>query len=99
MFNATMKFDLGEDVNALRETVHRWAQERVKPMATEIDRSNAFPPNLWTEMGNLGLWVSLWAKNLAVLACLIWRILLRLKRLRVPLPLFLCLTGRIRTCV
>ena len=55
MFNATMKFDLGEDVNALREMVHRWAQERVKPMAAEIDRSNAFPPELWTEMGELGL--------------------------------------------
>ena len=33
MFNASMTFDLGEDVNALRDVVHRWAQERVKPMA------------------------------------------------------------------
>ena len=55
MFNATMNFDLGEDVNALRDTVHRWAQERVKPMAAEIDRTNAFPPQLWREMGDLGL--------------------------------------------
>ena len=55
MFNATMTFDLGEDVNALRDSVHRWAQERVKPMAAEIDRSNAFPPELWREMGDLGL--------------------------------------------
>ena len=55
MFNATMKFDLGEDVNALREMVHRWAQERVKPMAAEIDRLNAFPTDLWAEMGELGL--------------------------------------------
>ncbi len=55
MFNATMQFDLGEDVNSLREMVHRWAQERVKPMAAEIDRSNTFPPELWTEMGELGL--------------------------------------------
>jgi len=55
MFNATMQFDLGEDVNSLREMVHRWAQERVKPMAAEIDRSNTFPPELWTEMGDLGL--------------------------------------------
>ena len=35
MFTASMKFDLGEDVEALREMVHRWAQERVKPMAVE----------------------------------------------------------------
>ncbi|WP_323770097.1 isovaleryl-CoA dehydrogenase [Antarctobacter sp.] len=55
MFTATMKFDLGEDVEALREMVYKWAQERVKPMAAEIDRSNVFPPELWKEMGDLGL--------------------------------------------
>ncbi len=55
MFNATMQFDLGEDVNALRDMVHRWAQERVKPMAAEIDRTNVFPNELWAEMGALGL--------------------------------------------
>jgi isovaleryl-CoA dehydrogenase len=55
MFNAVMSFDLGEDVNALREMVHRWAQERVKPMAAEVDRDNVFPQALWREMGDLGL--------------------------------------------
>jgi len=55
MFTAGMEFDLGEDVNALREMVHRWAQERVKPIAAEVDRSNAFPNELWREMGELGL--------------------------------------------
>ncbi|MEL6451057.1 MAG: acyl-CoA dehydrogenase family protein [Pseudomonadota bacterium] len=55
MFTHSMTFDLGEDVNALRDMVHRWAQERVKPMAPAIDADNAFPPALWTEMGDLGL--------------------------------------------
>ncbi|CUH33026.1 Acyl-CoA dehydrogenase [Jannaschia seosinensis] len=55
MFNASMNFDLGEDVAALREMVHRWAQDRVKPMAAQIDRDNDFPRELWTEMGELGL--------------------------------------------
>ncbi|WP_420859513.1 isovaleryl-CoA dehydrogenase [Marivivens marinus] len=55
MFTATMRFDLGEDVNALRDMVHGWAQERVKPLAAEIDRTNDFPAHLWTEMGDLGL--------------------------------------------
>ena len=55
MFTATMKFDLGEDVNALREMVHRWAQDRIKPMAGKIDSSNEFPVELWREMGDLGL--------------------------------------------
>ncbi|MEW9919136.1 acyl-CoA dehydrogenase family protein [Marimonas sp. MJW-29] len=55
MFTATMKFDLGEDVEAMREMVHRWAQERVRPLAADIDRKNEFPAPLWTEMGELGL--------------------------------------------
>ena len=55
MFMAAMRFDLGEDVNALRDSVHRWAQERVKPLAGEIDRDNMFPAHLWCEMGDLGL--------------------------------------------
>jgi len=55
MFNAVMQFALGEDVNALREMVHRWAQERLKPMAAGIDAANAFPNELWPEMGELGL--------------------------------------------
>ncbi|WP_422027783.1 isovaleryl-CoA dehydrogenase [Roseovarius sp.] len=55
MFNAVMKFDLGEDVNALREMTHRWAQDRVKPMAASIDETNTFPNELWKEMGEMGL--------------------------------------------
>lgn len=55
MFAASMQFDLGDDVNALREMVHRWAQERVRPLAQEIDQTNMFPAELWTEMGELGL--------------------------------------------
>jgi isovaleryl-CoA dehydrogenase len=50
-----MEFDLGEDVGALRDMVHRWAQERIGPIAGDIDRSNAFPPELWAELGELGL--------------------------------------------
>ncbi len=55
MFTASMPFDLGEDVAALREMVQRWAQERLGPMAAAIDRDNLFPPELWREMGALGL--------------------------------------------
>ncbi len=55
MFLSSMTFDLGEDVNALRDMVHDWAQTRVKPIAATIDSDNAFPPALWPEMGELGL--------------------------------------------
>ena len=55
MFGASMTFDLGEDVQALRDIVHRWSQERLRPMAAEVDRTNEFPRTLWQEMGDLGL--------------------------------------------
>ena len=55
MFTRGMEFDLGDDVNALRDTVHRWAQDRVAPIAAQVDRDNVFPADLWREMGDLGL--------------------------------------------
>ena len=55
MFHASMTFDLGDETNALREMVHAWAQERVKPIAAIVDVDNLFPPHLWREMGALGL--------------------------------------------
>ena len=55
MFTASMNFALGEEIEALRETVHRWSQDRIAPMAAEIDRTNDFPAELWKEMGDLGM--------------------------------------------
>ncbi|WP_299597521.1 isovaleryl-CoA dehydrogenase [uncultured Tateyamaria sp.] len=55
MFHASMTFDLGDEIGALRDMIHRWAQDRVKPMAAKIDTDNSFPPELWPEMGELGL--------------------------------------------
>ena len=55
MFNATMDFGLGEDIDALRETVRKFAQEEISPRSAEVDRSNDFPMELWELMGNLGL--------------------------------------------
>ncbi|SFI64195.1 isovaleryl-CoA dehydrogenase [Aerobium aerolatum] len=55
MYDHVMNFGLGEDIDALRDTVRRFAQERIAPIAAEIDRSNEFAPHLWKEMGDLGL--------------------------------------------
>ncbi|MDA1285409.1 MAG: acyl-CoA dehydrogenase family protein, partial [Proteobacteria bacterium] len=55
MFTASMNFALGEDIEALRDMTHRWAQDRLAPIAAEIDRSNKMPVELWREMGALGL--------------------------------------------
>ncbi|PJN95828.1 acyl-CoA dehydrogenase [Amaricoccus sp. HAR-UPW-R2A-40] len=55
MFTASLDFALGEDLDALRDLVRSWAQERVAPLAAGIDRDNVFPAPLWREMGDLGL--------------------------------------------
>ena len=55
MFNHSMNFALGEEIEALRVLAHRWAQERIKPISSKIDKTNEFPSELWKEMGELGL--------------------------------------------
>ncbi|MFT5004602.1 MAG: isovaleryl-CoA dehydrogenase [Paracoccaceae bacterium] len=55
MFNASMNFACGEDIESLRDMVHRWAQDRIAPLAAEIDKTNKLPAELWLEMGELGL--------------------------------------------
>ncbi len=55
MFDHTMRFGLGEEIDALREMVRRFAAEEIAPRAGEIDASNEFPMDLWEKMGALGL--------------------------------------------
>ena len=55
--DATREFDfgLGETADAVRDSVRAFARGRIAPRADAIDRSNAFPRDLWPEMGALGL--------------------------------------------
>ena len=55
MFNATMNFGLGEDIEALQDLAHKFSQERIAPLAAQIDKDDEFPEHLWKEMGDLGL--------------------------------------------
>jgi isovaleryl-CoA dehydrogenase len=55
VFRGSLNFALGPEIDALRESVQRFAAERVAPIADEIDRKNDFPAHLWKEMGDLGL--------------------------------------------
>lgn len=55
MFEAGLNFAFNEEIDALRESVRRFATERIAPLADEVDRNNAFPMPLWREMGELGL--------------------------------------------
>ena len=50
-----LDFDLGEDIDMLRDTVRRFAADEIAPRAAEIDRSNDFPADLWRKFGDLGL--------------------------------------------
>ncbi|RWC41280.1 MAG: isovaleryl-CoA dehydrogenase [Mesorhizobium sp.] len=55
MYTHTLNFGLDEDIEALRDLVRRFAQDKIAPIAAEIDRSNEFPAHLWAEFGGLGL--------------------------------------------
>ncbi|MBC7548287.1 MAG: isovaleryl-CoA dehydrogenase [Polaromonas sp.] len=50
-----LDFQLGEDINALRDAVRDFAQTEIAPRAAEIDRSDQFPMELWLKMGALGV--------------------------------------------
>ena len=55
MYTNTLSFGHDEDIEALRDLVRRFAQDRIAPIAGDIDRQNEFPAHLWREIGALGL--------------------------------------------
>ncbi len=51
----TLDFALGQDIDALRDLVRAFAADNIAPRAAEIDRTDAFPADLWPDLGLLGL--------------------------------------------
>ena len=50
-----LKFDHGEDIDMLRDTVARFVADQITPRAAEIDATNTFPDDIWRKLGDLGL--------------------------------------------
>jgi isovaleryl-CoA dehydrogenase len=50
-----LNFELGESIALLRESVRRFAQDEIAPIATKVDRENQFPRSIWPQLGELGL--------------------------------------------
>jgi short/branched chain acyl-CoA dehydrogenase len=50
-----MNFDLSDEQRLLRDTVREFAQQEVKPVAEELDRTKSFPYELVAKLGELGL--------------------------------------------
>jgi len=55
MYQGGLTFALSPDVDALRDSVRRFASNRIAPLAAEVDRQNEFPAHLWKEFGELGI--------------------------------------------
>ncbi|MGD9522164.1 MAG: isovaleryl-CoA dehydrogenase [Tepidiphilus sp.] len=50
-----LDFGLGETHDLLRQTLQSFCAQEIAPRAAQIDRDNAFPPDLWRKLGELGL--------------------------------------------
>ncbi|MEN9670265.1 MAG: hypothetical protein RL018_542, partial [Pseudomonadota bacterium] len=50
-----LDFQLGEDIEALRDAVREFSQSEIAPRAAEIDSTDQFPMDLWRKMGDLGV--------------------------------------------
>ena len=51
----TLNFDLGEDIDMLRDAVYQFCQVELAPRAEDIDANNEFPMDMWQKMGDMGL--------------------------------------------
>ncbi|MDG1772848.1 MAG: isovaleryl-CoA dehydrogenase [Oceanicoccus sp.] len=51
----TLNFNLGQDIDMLRDAAYKFCQDEIAPRAQAIDADNTFPMDLWKKMGDMGL--------------------------------------------
>jgi len=51
----TLNFDLGEEIDMLRDSVFQFSTKEIAPLAAQLDKDNEFPMALWRKLGDLGL--------------------------------------------
>jgi len=55
MYDKTLNFGFNQDLNQLKDTVYKFAQNEIAPLAKKVDENNEFPNFLWEKFGELGL--------------------------------------------
>ena len=55
MYDKTLNFGFNQDLNQLKDTVYKFAQNEIAPLAKDVDENNEFPNFLWEKFGELGL--------------------------------------------
>ena len=55
MYDKTLNFGFNQDLNQLKDTVYKFAQNEIAPLAKNVDENNEFPNFLWEKFGEIGL--------------------------------------------
>ena len=55
MYDKTLNFGFNQDLNELKDTIYKFAQNEIAPLAKNVDENNEFPNFLWEKFGELGL--------------------------------------------
>ncbi len=55
MYNKTLNFEFNQDLHQLKDTINKFAQNEIAPLAKRVDENNEFPNFLWEKFGELGL--------------------------------------------
>jgi len=50
-----LNFELGQDIDMLREAIRDFSEQEIAPLAAAADKDDQFPMQLWRKMGDVGV--------------------------------------------